>query len=98
MAVMAREVWTDERLDDLNKRVDEGFKETREEFRALRGEMKAEFQAVRGEMKTESLAIRGDLGGQIAALHRMTFQLFAGMIVTLVLGFGGMIVALFTQS
>ena len=95
---MAREVWTDERLDDLNKRVDEGFKETREEFRALRGEMKAEFQAVRGEMKTESLAIRGDLGGQIAALHRMTFQLFAGMIVTLVLGFGGMIVALFTQS
>jgi hypothetical protein len=83
MAVMAREVWTDERLDDLNQRVDEGFKETREEFRAVRGEI---------------AAVRVELGGQIAALHRMTFQLFAGMILTLVLGFGGMIVALITQS
>jgi tetrahydromethanopterin S-methyltransferase subunit G len=25
MAVMAREAWTDERLDDLNKKVDNGF-------------------------------------------------------------------------
>jgi len=83
MAVMAREVWTDERLDDLNQRVDEGFKEMREEFRAVRGEI---------------AAVRVELGGQIAALHRMTFQLFAGMILTLVLGFGGMIVALITQS
>jgi hypothetical protein len=83
MAVMAREAWTDERLDDLNQRVDEGFKETREEFRAVRGEI---------------AAVRVELGGQIAALHRMTFQLFAGMILTLVLGFAGMIVALITQT
>jgi hypothetical protein len=39
MAVMAREAWTDERLDDLNKRVDDGFSDMREEFRALRGEI-----------------------------------------------------------
>ena len=32
-----REAWTDERLDDLNHRVDEGFREMREEFRASRG-------------------------------------------------------------
>ncbi len=72
MAVMAREVWTDERLDDLNKRVDEGFKENREEFRAVRGE--------------------------IAGLQRTTFQLFGGIMVTLVLGFGGMIVTFLAQS
>lgn len=41
MAVMAREAWTDERLDDLNHRVDEGFKEMREEFGAVRGELGA---------------------------------------------------------
>jgi hypothetical protein len=76
MAVMARETWTDERLDDLNQKVDAGFKETREEFRAVRAE----------------------LGGQIAALHRAMLQLFGGMIVTLVVGFGGMIVALLSQS
>jgi hypothetical protein len=39
MAVMAREAWTDERLDDLNKRVDDGFSGMREEFRALRAEI-----------------------------------------------------------
>ncbi len=87
MAVMAKETWTDHRLDDLNKRVDGGFNETREESRALRAETSGGFQAVRAE-----------LGGQIAALHRMTLQLFAGMILTSVLGFGGMIVALLTQS
>ena len=120
MAVMAKETWTDHRLDDLNKRVDEGFNETREEFRAfraetigefqavrtemkgefqaVRAEMKGEFQAVRAEMSKGSQAIRSELGGQIAAFRRMTFQLFAGMILTSVLGFGGMIVALLTQS
>jgi hypothetical protein len=36
-----RDAWTDERLDDLNHRVDEGFKEMREEFRAARGEVAA---------------------------------------------------------
>ena len=47
MAVMAREAWTDERLDDLN---------------------------------------------------RMIIQPFGGMIVTMALGFGGMIVALVTRA
>lgn len=37
---MAREEWTDKRLDDLDKGVDDGFKEMREEFRALRSESK----------------------------------------------------------
>jgi hypothetical protein len=39
MAVMARDTWTDERLGDLNKRVDDGFSEMREEFRAMRAEL-----------------------------------------------------------
>ncbi|HKO36846.1 MAG TPA: hypothetical protein VJU14_00580 [Solirubrobacterales bacterium] len=55
---MAREVWTDERLDDLNKRVDEGFKETREEFRAVRVEMQSELQALRAEIQKEFQAAR----------------------------------------
>jgi hypothetical protein len=48
MAVMAREMWTDQRLDDLNERVasldrrmEAGFAEMREEFRAVRSEMAA---------------------------------------------------------
>jgi hypothetical protein len=72
MALMAKEAWTDERLDDLNRKVDAGFNDTREEFRAVRTEL--------------------------GAMHRTMLQLFSGMIVTLVLGFGGMIVALLGQS
>ena len=45
MAVMAREAWTDERLDDLNHRADEGFREMRTEFRAVRSEMSTQFAA-----------------------------------------------------
>jgi hypothetical protein len=41
MAVMARDSWTDERLDDLKHTVDEGFKDMRAEFRAVRGEIAA---------------------------------------------------------
>jgi hypothetical protein len=49
MAVMAPEAWTDGRLDDLNRRVDEGFKETRVEFRAARAEI--------GEVRSEVHAL-----------------------------------------
>jgi hypothetical protein len=41
MAVMARESWTDERLDDLKAAVDQGFQDMRAEFRALRAESAA---------------------------------------------------------
>lgn len=41
MAAM-REKWTDERLDDLNYRVAEGFDRVDADLRALRVEMKSE--------------------------------------------------------
>ncbi len=82
MAVMAREAWTDNRLDDLNKKVDEGFKEMREEFRAMRAETKGELQAIRAE---------------IGALNRTVAQLAYGLIGALLVGFLGTIVAIVTQ-
>jgi tetrahydromethanopterin S-methyltransferase subunit G len=36
-----RERWTDDRLDDLNKKVDDGFADTSSEFRAVRAEIGA---------------------------------------------------------
>lgn len=41
-----RESWNDDRLDDLNHKVEEGFKDMREEFRALRSEMAADRRAL----------------------------------------------------
>ncbi len=94
MAVMARDAWTDERLDDLNKRVDEGFNEMREEFRATRQEMQIEFGAIRTEIKSEI----GGLRGEVAAMQRSFNQIFAGLIGTMFVGFLGVIAAIVTQT
>ena len=40
MAVMAREAWTDERLDDLAKRMDKGFDGVKVEVREVKEEVK----------------------------------------------------------
>lgn len=50
MTTMTREAWTDERLDDLANRVDEGFRESREDLRAFRLEVKSDFGSLRSEM------------------------------------------------
>jgi len=100
MAVMAREAWTDERLDDLNtkldnldRRMEAGFAEVRQEFRAVRGEMKSEFQAVRAEMTGGLQSVQVE----IAALNRNLMQLTWGLIGTMLVGFLGTIVAIATQ-
>ncbi|MBK5218602.1 MAG: hypothetical protein JJE35_02265 [Thermoleophilia bacterium] len=82
MAVMARESWTDERLDDLNHRVDEGFRDMREEFRALRG-----------GMRTESQALRAEIGAMHRSMNQIAFAAFGAMLV----GFLGTITAIVTQ-
>ncbi|HKO37021.1 MAG TPA: hypothetical protein VJU14_01495 [Solirubrobacterales bacterium] len=43
---MARETWTDERLDDLANRMDKGFDEVKGEVKELRSEMNGRFAAV----------------------------------------------------
>jgi len=90
MAVMARDLESDKRLDDLNLRVESidrrmetGFAEVREEFRAVRGEMQSEFQAVRVEMAA--------LG---AMLNQTIYRLFGGMLVAWIVG----IVAILIQT
>jgi hypothetical protein len=52
MAVMAREKWTDERLDDLAGRVDRGFAEVKGEVRDLRAEMNERFNAIDGRFNS----------------------------------------------
>jgi hypothetical protein len=40
MAVVARETWTDERLDDLKEHMDEGFREVKAEIREVKEEVR----------------------------------------------------------
>ncbi len=41
MEAMARDAWTDARLDDLNQRVSEGFQRVDSDIRELRGEVQS---------------------------------------------------------
>ncbi|HEU4462061.1 MAG TPA: hypothetical protein VFR75_05665 [Solirubrobacterales bacterium] len=83
MAVMARETWTDERLDDLrgdmNRRFDEAKGETQglqagteEEFRELRKEMNSRFDGMNARFdalqKTMVLSVVSVSASVISAL------------------------------
>ena len=64
MAVMARETWTDERLDDLVKQVDKGFDGTKVEIRDLRTHMDKGFARVDSdvrELRVEMRQMRADM-------------------------------------
>lgn len=75
MAVMAREAWTDSRLDDLNervgrfeRRVDAGFAEMRQEFVAVRAEMAAMHRSLVQLMVGGFVTMAVGFGGTIATV------------------------------
>jgi hypothetical protein len=63
---MDRVAWTNERLDDLSRRMDAGFDRVDHDIRDLRGEMNSGFADVRSEIDgLRSLIFR--MGGGIIA-------------------------------
>lgn len=67
MAVMMpREKWTDERLDDLNKKVDGGFAGLRAEIADTKAEMRAGFARVDGEIKE----LRHEMNARFESMNR----------------------------
>jgi uncharacterized coiled-coil DUF342 family protein len=90
MAVtMVREAWTDERLDDLKKHMDENFHEVRADIRELRGEVSSVKGEV-GELREEVGELRGEVKAGFAALNR-TLQIAAGLIGVMFVGLMGLI-------
>ncbi|HKF83356.1 MAG TPA: hypothetical protein VKB23_10405 [Solirubrobacterales bacterium] len=59
MEAMAREAWTDERLDDLNQRVSEGFQRVDADIRDLRRMMFQGFVTMTGIMVTGFVTLAG---------------------------------------
>lgn len=56
MAVMAREIWTDERLDDLKGQMNERFDRVEGDIKELRGDIK-------GLREGDIKELRGDIAG-----------------------------------
>lgn len=105
-----REAWTDERLDDLNGRVSDGFGDMRQEFRLVRDEMagvRGEIGDLRKEMRTEFGAVRGEIGGvrkeiialsgEFHAMQRILVYGFIGISGAMVAGFTSMTALVATQ-
>ena len=54
---MPREKWTDDRLDDLNKKVDKGFENLKDEIADTKAEMRAGFARIDADIR----ALRRDM-------------------------------------
>lgn len=67
MSVMAREAWTDERLDALNAKVEKGFDEVKGEVRELRSETNARFDSMQRTMIIGFVTLNASfIGGLLA--------------------------------
>ncbi len=80
MTVMAREKWSDERLDDLNVRVEKGFDEVKSEIRETKGELKGEVRELRKEMNTRFVAVEARFNSIEARLDGLNRTLVIGMV------------------
>lgn len=71
-----REKWTDERLDDMNGRMGEGFDRLDKDVREVRSEV--------GELRAE-------MNTRFEAMHRLIVQVGGGLFGTMVVGFLGLV-------
>lgn len=77
-----RERWTDDRLDCLNRRIDDGFDRVDERFKEVDRrfeEMGKGFARVDADMR--------EIRSEISAMHKAMLQLGVGVIVTMIIGF-----------
>ena len=84
----ARATWTDERLDDLSRRVDDGFNRVDEDLRSLG----ARIDSHTTELARRIDAVDGRLGSRIDGLQRTMIQIGGGTIVTVLATLASVIV------
>ena len=78
-----RESWTDERLDDFSRHVDQRFDAVDAEIHDLRTEMNARFEKV--DLRFEKIDARFErLDARFEALHRLMLQSSVFVIVALI--------------
>ena len=84
-----RETWTDERLDDLSRRVEGGFRETREEMRAGFEQVDTRFGRVEGGLER--------VNDRIDSLQRTMAHGVIALTAAILTGFSGIVVLIATQ-
>ena len=84
-----REKWTDERLDDMNGRISDGFNRLDHELRDVR----AEIRALRSDVGAEFGSVRAEMSSRFDATQQLILRVSAGMFGTMVVGFIGLVVS-----
>jgi hypothetical protein len=80
------ESWNDERMDELSRRVDDGFKEMREGFARVDKEMREGFARVDGEMKEGFNRVDAKfdkIGARIDKLFYIQFAFMGSLVIGL---------------
>jgi hypothetical protein len=81
---MERTAWTDERLDDMSKRMDAGFARVDTDIRELRGDVAAFRSEIRAELRSEIGGLRMEMSKEFGALRTTMSRFGGGLIVTLI--------------
>ncbi len=71
------ENWTDGRLDDLSKKVDDGFVRVDTDIRELKGEMNQRFEKVEGKIESGVKELRGEMNTRFLAVDTRLDSLHA---------------------
>jgi hypothetical protein len=75
--LVERHTWTDERIDDLSRRVDAGFERVDKDMRDLRTDMNSGFAEVRTEISSLKLTVMRFGGGLLIAQFGLIAALIA---------------------
>ena len=83
-AMVPREKWTDERLDDLNKKVDDGFADTKAEMRGGFARVDGEIAELRRDMNARFDSMEGRFDSMNARFDALNRNLLWGMVTVVV--------------
>lgn len=72
----------DQRIEALEKKIDDGFAEMRAEFRTVRTEMRTEIKASERELRSEIISARSDARGDFRTLVALVVSLWAATVLT----------------
>lgn len=99
--VVMTESWNEQRLDDLNGRVDSGFTELRAEIKAGDAQLRVEITQLRAEMQAGDAQLRAEMGegfagvrGEFTALQRTLLQVGGGLIGTVIASTTAIVIAI----
>jgi uncharacterized protein YdhG (YjbR/CyaY superfamily) len=72
----------DQRIEALERKIDDGFAEMRSEFRTVRSEVRTEIKASERELRAEIISARSDARGDFRTLVALVVSLWAATVLT----------------